>query len=350
MTIAFGSLFSNIFVSRKTSSGTEIEREIVPITYSQKEKFVQRLMQDPTLENKPAVKLPHLAFEITNYSYDPERKLSSKRKVSGTPPDQQDTYKFFYTPVPYNVDFSLYLMTKTQEEGLQIVEQILPFFTPDYTITIKLSDIDEYKQDIPISLISVSNEDNYDGEFEKRRTIIWTLQFRMKGYVLGPERNSGKILNTRIKTYVGDEVISQPSTPVVTQGTLPTTNTFEIIEGVEGSIFDLTTKTNQGKSLVLDVPRGTDFSFVVEVANEANVMVPLEGYNAYAKFRKSFSHPAVYSMTTQMGADIGTIVCTIPAQTTANLELGYYLFDVNIENQNTLAINRVMEGFINLKR
>lgn len=350
LTVAFGSLFSNIFVSRRTSGGAEIEREIVPITYSNKEKFVQRLMGDPDSENKSAIKLPHLAFEITNYSYDPERKLSSKRKVAGTPSDEQSKFKFFYTPVPYNLEFSLYLVTKTQEEGLQIVEQILPFFTPDYVLTVKLSDIDEYKQDVPISLTSVSNEDSYEGDFDKRRTIIWTLQFRMKAYLLGPQRNSGKILHTVVKSYVGDQVISQPSAPVVVDGALPTTNTFQIIEGIEGSVFDLTTQTNEGKSLVLDVPRGTDFSFVVEVANEVNVLIPLDGYNTFAKFRKSFSHPAVYSMTTQLGADIGTIICTIPASTTANLELGYYLFDVHIENQTTMAYNRVMEGFINLKR
>lgn len=350
LTIAFGSMFSNIFVSRKTSSGVDIEREIVPITYSRKDKFIQRIMQDPNLENNTAIKLPHLAFEINNYSYDPERKFSSKRKVAGSDSVEQSKFKYFYTPVPYNIDFSLYLITKTQEEGLQVIEQILPFFTPDYVLTVKLSEIEEYKQDVPISLLSVSNEDSYEGQFDKNRTIIWTLQFRMKAYILGPMRGANMILNTNVRTYVGDGVINEISEPVVTTGSLPTSSTFQIIEGIEGSVFDLTTKTNEGKSLVLDVPRGTDFSFIVEVSNEANVLIPLDGYNAFAKFRKSFSHPAVYSMTTQMGADIGTIICTIPASTTANLDIGYYLFDVHIENQTTLAYNRVMEGFINLKR
>lgn len=350
LTIAFGSLFSNIYVSRRTSSGTEIEREIVPITYSRKDKFVQRLIGDPDSENKAAIKLPHLAFEINNYQYDAERKLSSKRKLAGTSDTDQTKFKYFYTPVPYNLDFSLYLVTKTQEEGLQIVEQILPFFTPDYVLTVKLTDIDDYKQDIPISLTSVSQEDSYEGEFDKRRSVIWTLTFRMRAYVLGPQRNTGKILHTTVRSYVGDQNISQASAPVVTNGSLPTSNTFQIIEGIEGSIFDLTSETNEGKTLVLDVTRGQDFSFIVEVANEANAMIPLDGYNAFAKFRKSFSHPAVYSMTTQLGADVGTIVCTIPGGLSQDLELGYYLFDVFIENQSTLVYNRVMEGFINLKR
>jgi hypothetical protein len=347
MTVAFGTLFSGIFVSRRNSAGVELEREIVPITYSSKEKFFQRLEQDPDLMNKPAIKLPHLAFEITGYAYDSERKFSSKKKVFGVAPENAEQYNYYYTPIPYNITYELNLITKTQEEGLQIIEQILPMFTPDYVLTLKMTDINEYKQDIPISLTSVNCSDSYSGNIGDRRTINWTLTFMLRGYIIGPERNSKRVLSSNVTAVVGG--VQTPIQPIQPSNpSLSGNANFGVVEGIDGSIFDLTTSANDGKTLMLDVPRAQDFEFIIEVANESGALVNLDGYNLYGRFRKNFSHPGVYPIEVSKGQDIGTIRCMIRATTTNTLENGLYIGEVSIENPQTTQVYRALECILKI--
>ena len=344
LTIAFGSLFTNIYVTRKNESGF-LEQEIVPITFSPKEKFVQRIMSDPDLERKTAIKLPHLAFEIANYQYDPERKLSSKRKLYDVDKHNLEKYKYVYTPVPYNIFFDLSLVSKTQEEGLQIIEQILPFFTPDYVLTLKLLDMENYKQDIPISLLKVSCDDKYEGDIGEKRTIVWTLSFVMKAYLIGPERGAAKILHTKVFVYAGDMKKYIPAVSI-NDVSAATTTQFGVIQGIDGSIFDLTTSQHTGK---IDVPRGQTYSFTVEVMNEARALADLTGFNTFGRFRKNFSHPGVYPIATVLGQNIGTIDCTVDGVLTAGLDNGLYVGELSIENPQTLVVNRVVEFILNIK-
>ena len=184
--VSFGTLFNNIQIVRKNSSGVITQSMKVPLAYGPQQKFLARLNNDPSLGSKVAVTLPRLGFEMTGITYDPTRKLNRVqkfRKVKSADTSKIDTQ---YMPVPYNINFTLYAMAKNSDDALQIVEQILPYFQPDYTITI--NDIVQMssKRDVPIILTGVSYEDNYEGDFGDRRALIYTMTFTAKCYLYGP--------------------------------------------------------------------------------------------------------------------------------------------------------------------
>lgn len=181
----FGTLFNNITITRDDNSGNQIQEMKVPIHYAPFQKILARIEGDPNLQ-APAMTLPRMSFEITDISYNPERKLGSMNQiVRGTPSDSSSlTYR--YNPAPYDISFQLNIMAKYAEDALKIVEQIFPNFKPDVTPSVKLlDDVDTYF-DIPIVLNSISMEDTYEGDFQTRRAIIWTLTFTLKGYYFGP--------------------------------------------------------------------------------------------------------------------------------------------------------------------
>lgn len=187
----FGTLFNDIYINRTTTAGVDEDTIKVPIMYGPKNKALSRLNQDPLLNRPFEQILPIMAFEMTGMNYDPARKLitSNKGYIKNNPLDTAQQ-KYIYNPVPYNIDFSLYIMVKNAEDGTRILEQILPFFTPEWTTTVNLiSDLD-VKMDIPVIIGSVSSEDSYEGEVSERRMLIWTLNFTMKGYIFGPVRKS----------------------------------------------------------------------------------------------------------------------------------------------------------------
>jgi hypothetical protein len=194
--IAFGSMFSNIHIERRNSDGSAVQKLKVPIAQAPKEKWIVRVDSDPNLENHTYTVLPRIAFEITGVNYDPSRKLNKIGKVvcasGGT------TMTFAYAPVPYNVDITLYVLTKTQEDAFQIVEQILPYFTPEFTLGVKSLDQLNVVTDIPIVLTSVSQQDDYDGDFQTRRFVTWTLNFTMKLNMFGPVSQQGIITKALI--------------------------------------------------------------------------------------------------------------------------------------------------------
>lgn len=183
--VAFGNLFSNIYIDRKQGdsvTGTTIQRLQIPLAYSNKEKWIQRLDGDPNLENNTYTTLPRMAFEIIGYSYDPSRKINKMQRVkSGNTSSSLTTP----SPVPYNVEITLYVLTKTQEDALQIIEQILPTFTPDYTLSINVIPDMGIIQDVPIILNDISVEDDYDGDFQIRRFVTHTLSFTLKINLFG---------------------------------------------------------------------------------------------------------------------------------------------------------------------
>ena len=196
LTIAFGQLFNNIIIENTSSTGAVTKRIRVPLAYAPKEKFLVRLEQQANLQNdrEVAVTLPRLGFEITGLQYDSTRKLTKMQKtVRVKSSEEGKKLNFNYTPVPYNISFSLYSFTATAENGLQIVEQILPFFQPDYTVTIKVLPEMNLVRDVPIVLNSVNYEDSYTGDFTTRRAVIYTLNFTAKTYIYGPMSNQGVI-------------------------------------------------------------------------------------------------------------------------------------------------------------
>ena len=203
--VGFGTTFNNIQLVRKDSSGNVAQSMKVPLAYGPREKFLVRLRADPDLGSKVAVTLPRIGFEIQNLSYDPTRKLNRVqkfKKVKGATSRELDTQ---FMPVPYNLSIQLYVMAKQSDDALQIVEQILPYFQPDYTITINdMADMG-IKRDVPIILNGISYEDNYQGDFDQRRALIYTLDFTAKFYLYGPVISSGVI-----KTAIVDQYTDMP--------------------------------------------------------------------------------------------------------------------------------------------
>ena len=192
LTIAFGQLFNNIVLQNVSSTGAITKRIRVPLAYAPKEKFLVRLEQQANLQSdrEVSITLPRLGFEITGLSYDSTRKLNKMNKTIRVKNNEEGKKtNFNYTPVPYNINFSLYSFTATAENGLQIVEQILPFFQPEYTVTMRVVPELNIVRDIPIILNSVNYEDTYSGDFTTRRAVVYTLSFTAKTYLYGPMSN-----------------------------------------------------------------------------------------------------------------------------------------------------------------
>ena len=203
--IAFGTIFNNIHIHRKDSSGNVVQSIKVPLAYSPKEKFIARLDQQPDLveDRRVAVTLPRMGFEISGISYDPSRKLNrlgTIKKVRSSSTDGKIMNKQF-NPVPYNISMNLYSFTSSAEGGLQIIEQILPFFQPDYTVTIKAIPTMNIVRDVPIILNSVNYEDTYSGDFTTRRAVVYTLSFTAKTYLYGPISQQKVIKETQTDMY-----------------------------------------------------------------------------------------------------------------------------------------------------
>ena len=199
--ISFGSMFNDIQLVRKDNSGTIIQTMKVPLAYGPREKFLVRLREDADLTKQVAITLPRIGFEIKNLAYDSARKMSRVqrfKKVKGANTKQLDTQ---YMPVPYNLEFELYIMAKQSDDSLQIVEQILPYFQPDYALTINdMADMG-ITRDIPIVLNSIGYEDSYDGDFTTRRALIYTLSFTTKFYLYGPVTSAKVIKTVQVDQY-----------------------------------------------------------------------------------------------------------------------------------------------------
>ena len=208
--IAFGQIFNNIVIQRTNSSGGVTARIKVPFAYAPKEKFLVRLDQQANLESREfATTLPRMGFEITGLAYDASRKLTRVQKYSKVKTGEDGKkMNYNYSPVPYNISMSLYVFTATAEDGLQIIEQILPFFQPDYTVTVNVVPELNIKRDIPIVLGNINYEDTYDGSFTQRRAVIYSLSFTAKTYLFGPMNNQSVIKQTQSDIYTDTDTTS----------------------------------------------------------------------------------------------------------------------------------------------
>lgn len=200
--VAFGSLFNNIYVSRLNDAGEEVERIKVPISYGPQQKFIRRLARIGTDFDQAKVKIenyvPRLSFEIQSLTYDPNRKLNTMNRTLLY--KDANTLKTRYERVPYNLDLSLGIMTKNTEDALQIVEQILPYFQPEYTITIKMNEMDP-KVNIPIVFKACTigeGDDGSYGNYDLRKLTYMTLSFTARVYLYGPIHEQGVILDTTV--------------------------------------------------------------------------------------------------------------------------------------------------------
>lgn len=203
----FGRLFNNIYVLRKNSSGGVISQVKVPLAYAPKVKYLDRIRENPDLDTdtKVAVKLPRMSFEITNFAYDASRQLAKTSNFNTNGSAVSNRQKFF-APVPYLITFQLNVYAKSHDDALQIVEQVVPYFNPQYTLTIKpfITEYPAFREDIPIAIQSLSFSDDYDGSLEQRRTIIYTMDFEMKMSFHGPIETKSIIRSSIANIYQQD--------------------------------------------------------------------------------------------------------------------------------------------------
>ena len=227
MVVAFGSLFNNIEVRRTDSSDVVTEVIKIPLSYGPKDKMLVRISQDPSLNPNVALTVPRMGFELTSMTYDGARKLNTmgrnvKKGTTGL--------KKQFNPVPYNWDFSLYVFVKNAEDGTQILEQILPFFTPDFTVTMTLVSCMCVKMEVPLVLNSVTSEDSYEGDFATRRSIIWTLSFIMKGFLYpSVTDNAAVITSSVVDTHLMSAATAADPVYIVAEDSTPYARNYMIL-------------------------------------------------------------------------------------------------------------------------
>ena len=236
--IVFGTVFNDIYINRLSATGEVLQTLKVPLTYGPKDKVLSRLEQSPRLDNQVGIILPRISFEMTTMEYDPTRKLNTLNKltkqsaVAGT----DDEVKYQYQPVPYDMQFEMNILVKNAEDGTRIVEQIVPYFTPAFTVSVNVVPEVDGPRDIPIVLNSISSQDQYEGNFEQRRALIWTLNFTLKGWLYGPSKKSKLIKHAETVFRFPEDVatgntnstantIVVTSRPGLTANGQPTTNT-----------------------------------------------------------------------------------------------------------------------------
>jgi hypothetical protein len=209
--VAFGNMFNSITIDRKDADGNSEETLRIPLSYAPKTKFLTRIQQQPNVDERPVqVVLPRMSFEMLSLEYDVNRKISplqQNRAINST----INTLDAQYAPTPYNIQVALYVYAKNQDDGLQIIEQIIPYFNPDYNLTMKTIPQMGIKNDLPILLNGISFDDTYEGDFSDRRSIIWTLNFTMKLNYYGPINRQGVIKKVIANTYSNENLTKKQS-------------------------------------------------------------------------------------------------------------------------------------------
>ena len=206
--IWFGTLFNNIEL-KKTVNGQVLETEKVPLAYGPKQKFLYRLQGNATDGRKVAITLPRIYFEMTGIDYDASRKTPATQKYKTVINDNGNEVRTQYVPVPYNISFEVGILCKSQDDGLQILEQILPFFQPSFSMSLKfIPDMDEVR-DVAVVLNSVDFDDDWEDDFSTRRSITYTMQFTAKSYIYGPYTKADVIRKSRIIETIGDTNVNK---------------------------------------------------------------------------------------------------------------------------------------------
>ena len=202
--VSFGTLFNEIYIKHKNNDDDIISDMRVPLGYGPTQKFLAKIQQQEQLNKPVAITLPRMSFEMTSIQYDATRKAGVTQTFKAS--DGTNLKKVFM-PVPYNIGFELNILTKLNDDALQIVEQILPYFQPSFNLTVDLLDSIGEKRDIPIVLDSVSFQDDYEGDFSTRRSLIYTLQFTAKTYLFGPiaDTTDGLIRKVQVDMYSGTD-------------------------------------------------------------------------------------------------------------------------------------------------
>ena len=275
--IGFGTLFNGLSVKQ---DGSVVK---VPLAYGPTQKFLARLEQAPNLSQATQISLPRMSFEFTGLTYDSSRKVTTTQTIAVKNPDDGTDIKKVFMPVPYNMQFELAIMCKLNDDALQLVEQILPFFQPQYNLTINLVDLINEKKDVPVVLENITMDDQYEGDFTSRRVLLYTLRFTAKTYLFGPVTSASKdIIKTAsvrylaggsqstqrdvtfavqpralkdytddVVTTISEDIDASQKTINVADGTAITVNKFIDVDGEEMKVTKITSNK-------LTVERGQD--------------------------------------------------------------------------------------------
>jgi len=210
--ISFGTLFNNISIKHTNSSNQVVSDLKVPLAYGPTQKFLARLTQSPDLNKAVAMTLPRMSFEFTGLTYDSSRKVTTTQTFTSKSATDGSVTKKAYMPVPYNMQFELSIMSKLNDDALQIIEQILPYFQPSYNLTVELVDEIDEKRDIPIVLENVTMQDDYEGDFSTRRVLLYTLRFTAKTFLFGPVTTATKdIIKTAKVSFISGTDLTNTS-------------------------------------------------------------------------------------------------------------------------------------------
>jgi len=308
--IAFGTLFNNITIQSTDNADNIVSKIKVPLAYGPTQKFLARIEQSPDLNKSFQITLPRMSFEFIGLTYDPTRKVSTTQQFTVKDPDNGTQVKKTYMPVPYNMQFELSIMTKLNDDALQVVEQILPYFQPQYNLTVELVEAIQEKKDIPVILENITMQDDYEGDYSTRRVLPYTLRFTAKTYLYGPSTSATTdiIKKATVNYMAGD---STGRNRDVTYSVVPTAVKNYTGDATTTLAADLTkTKTT------IEVADGTGFS--------ADTNIDINGENLYIK---SISGNTLTVRRGQEGTTaathvIGTPIYIIDAADNALIEFG----------------------------
>ena len=311
--ISFGTLFNGLTIKTTNADDDVVNITRVPLAYGPTQKFLARLEQQADLNKATAMTLPRMSFEFTGLTYDPARKVSTVQQFVVKDPDDESESKKAYMPVPYNMSFELAIMTKLNDDALQIVEQILPYFQPSYNLTVELVGSINEKRDIPIVLESISMQDDYEGDYTSRRVLLYTLRFTAKTFMFGPVSSATKdIIKTAKINYISGDSrsttrdITYSATPraikdytgevetTITEDITTSTRAFDVVDA-----SGLTAKTYieiEGEELYinsingnrLNVKRGQDGTTAVAHVNGAPIKIINDADDALIEFGDDF--------------------------------------------------------------
>lgn len=268
--ISFGTLFNNISIKHTNSSNSIVSSIKVPLAYGPTQKFLARLEQSPDLNKSTAMTLPRMSFEFTGLTYDPSRKVTTTQTFIAKDPETGTETKKSYMPVPYNMQFELSIMSKLNDDALQIIEQILPYFQPSYNLTVELVESIKEKRDIPIVLENITMQDDYEGDFTTRRVLLYTLRFTAKTYLFGPTSSASKdVIKSAKISY-----ISGTDTSSVTREVAYTV-TPRAIKNYTGTVVTTLSKDISTADILIDV---VDASSIA-----AKTYIEIEGEEIYVK-------------------------------------------------------------------
>ena len=304
--ISFGTLFNGLTIKQDRSTVK------VPLAYGPTQKFLARLEQAPNLSQATQISLPRMSFEFTGMTYDSSRKVTTTQTIAVKNPDDGTDIKKVFMPVPYNMQFELAIMCKLNDDALQIVEQILPFFQPQYNLTINLVSLINEKKDVPVVLENITMDDQYEGDFTSRRVLLYTLRFTAKTYLFGPVTSASKdIIKTAsvrylaggsqstqrdvtfavqpralkdytddVVTTVSEDIDASQETINVADGTKITVNKFIDVEGEEMKVTKITgnklnVKRGQDSTIAKAHVRGTGVKGIDYTAREDSNIIEL---------------------------------------------------------------------------